>query len=89
MHKIWLKINDYKFLSLKNSGLRSLNTKNYKTSPWINNIVKKYNFTLKRKELPIVLVKIKVKELGFKGPTKLRSIYIKAKKKVTNLYLQK
>ena len=81
MHKIWLKINDYKFLSLKNSGLRSLNTKNINTSPWINNIVKKYNFTLKRKELPIVLVKIKVKELGFKGPTKLRSIYIKAKKK--------
>ena len=81
MHKTWLKINKYKFISLKDKGLKMLNSKNFKTSPWINNIVRKYKFTLKKKELPITLVKIKVKDLGFSKPTQLKKIYIKAKKK--------
>ena len=81
MHKTWLKINKYKFISLKDKGLKMLNSKNFKTSPWINNIIRKYKFTLKKKELPITLVKIKVKDLGFSKPTQLKKIYIKAKKK--------
>ena len=81
MRKTWLKINKYKFISLKDRGLKMLNSKNFKTSPWINNIVRKYKFTLKKKELPITLVKIKVKDLGFSKPTQLKKIYIKAKKK--------
>ncbi len=81
MHKTWLKINNYKFLSLKRIGLKRLNSKNFKTSPWINNIIQKYNFNLKKKELPINLIKVKVKELGFNKPTQLKKIYSKAKKK--------
>ena len=81
MRKTWLKINKYKFISLKDRGLKMLNSKNFKTSPWINNIIRKYKFTLKKKELPITLVKIKVKDLGFSKPTQLKKIYIKAKKK--------
>ena len=81
MHKTWLKINNYKFVSLKKIGLKRLNSKNFKTSPWINNIIQKYNFTLKKKELPICLVKIKVKALGFNKPTQLKKIYTRARKK--------
>ncbi len=81
MQKTWLKINNFKFLSLKNKGIKMLNSKNFRTSPWINNIIKKYNFNLSKKELPIELVKIKVKDLGFKRPTQLKLIYSKAKKR--------
>ena len=33
------KINKYKFVILKKIGLKRLNSKNFKTSPWINNII--------------------------------------------------
>ena len=80
MPKTWIKIKNFKFIDLKSKGIRVLNSKKFKTSPWINNIIKKYNFKLDKSVLPIVLIKITVRSLGFKKPTELRKIYLKAKR---------
>ena len=81
MPKTWIKIKSFEFTSLKSKGVRVLNSKKFKTSPWIDNIIKKYNFKLKKFDLPIILVKINVKSLGFNKPTELRKIYLKARKR--------
>ena len=79
MIKTLIKINKFKIKNLKKDGLKALNKGKFKTSPWINDIIKRNNFNLKRIDLPVELAKIKVKHLGFKGPTKLKKIYKKAK----------
>lgn len=85
MKKTWLKIKEFKFTDLKKRGLKELNKGIFRTSPWINNIVRRKNFALKKKFLPIKLVRIKVKDLGYSNPTELKKIYAKAKTK--GLYL--
>ena len=55
-----------------------LNKGKFKTSPWIDDIVKSKNFNLKKFQTPIELINIKVKDLGFSKPTELRKIYKKA-----------
>ena len=85
MPKTWIKIKKFKFTNLKSKGIKILNDKKFKTSPWINNIIIKYNFDLKKFKLPIELVKIKVNSLGFNKPTELRKIYLEAKKNGLNL----
>ena len=79
MIKTFIKINKFKIKNLKKDGLKALNKGKFKASPWINNIIKRKNFNLKKIDLPVELAKIKVKHLGFKGPTKLKKIYKKAK----------
>lgn len=81
MKKPWKIITTFKFYNLKKDGLKFLNKNNFKTSPWINDIVIKNNYFLDEKILPIKLFRIKVKELGFNKPTYLKNIYKKAKTK--------
>ncbi len=81
MIKPWLTIKNFKFTNFKKIGLKKLNSKNFKTSPWIDNIVKKNNIKLDKNKLPIFLIKVKVKGLGFNKPTQLYKIYNKAKLK--------
>ena len=49
MKKTWLKIKEFKFTDLKKRGLKELNKGIFRTSPWINNIVRRKNFALKKK----------------------------------------
>lgn len=79
MKKTWIEIKKFKFSNLKNPGLTYLNKGKFKTSPWIYDIIKKYRYNLKNFKLPIKLVRIKVKDLGFKKPSELKKIYKRAK----------
>ena len=85
MKKTWIEIKKLKFLNLKTAGLKALNAGKFKTSPWIGDIVKKNKYSLKVFKLPIKLVRVKVKDLGFKKPSELRKIYKQAKSKGLNL----
>ena len=78
MLKPFLTIKKFKFYDLKKHGLYLLNKGRFKTSPWIDDIVKSNNFNLKKFQTPIELINIKVKDLGFSKPTELRKIYKKA-----------
>tara|TARA_E500000178_G_C17021147_1_gene755677 strand:- start:240 stop:719 length:480 start_codon:yes stop_codon:yes gene_type:complete len=78
MLKPFLTIKKFKFYDLKKHGLYLLNKGRFKTSPWIDDIVKSKNFNLKKFQTPIELINIKVKDLGFSKPTELRKIYKKA-----------
>lgn len=78
MLKPFLTIKKFKFYDLKKHGLYLLNKGKFKTSPWIDDIVKSKNFNLKKFQTPIELINIKVKDLGFSKPTELRKIYKKA-----------
>ena len=81
MRKPNIIINKFNFNDLKYKGLKLLNRGKFKTSPWIDNIVKRKKFNLKHVKLPIKLVIVSVKQLGFKKPTHLKKIYQKAQKK--------
>ena len=85
MIKPFLTIKKFKFHNLKKHGLYLLNKGKFKTSPWIDDIVKNKNFNLKKFQTPIELIKIKVKDLGFSKPTELKRIYKKAIEKGYNL----
>ena len=78
MLKPFLTIKKFKFYDHKKDGLYLLNKGKFKTSPWIDDIVKNKNFNLKKFQTPIELINIKVKDLGFSKPTELRKIYKKA-----------
>ena len=62
-----------------------MNKGKFKTSPWIDDIIKNKKFSLKKFQTPVKLIKVKVKDLGFKKPTELKNIYKKAIKKGYNL----
>lgn len=81
MKKTWLTIKKFNFYDLKKDGIPKLNKRNFKSSPWIIDIIKRNNFNLKKYNLPMSLVKIKVKSLGIRTPVELKKIYFKAKKK--------
>ena len=80
MKKPDIVVKKFDFYDLSKKGLRLLNKDKFKTSPWIDNIVRKKKLNLKKIKLPIKLVKISVKQLGFKKPTHLKKIYKKALK---------
>ena len=48
MIKTFIKINKFKIKNLKKDGLKALNKGKFKASPWINNIIKRKNFNLKK-----------------------------------------
>jgi hypothetical protein len=81
MKKPDIIVNKFTFYDLTKKGLKLLNKGKFKTSPWINDIVKKNKFNLKKIKLPIKLKKISVRQLGFKRPTHLKEIYKIALKK--------
>ena len=81
MRKPDIIINKFNFYDLDKKGLILLNQGKFRTSTWIDNIVKKKKFSLKKINLPIKLIKVSVKQLGFRKPTHLKKIYIKAIKK--------
>ena len=82
MIKPSITLNKFHFYDLKYKGLKLLNKGKFKTSPWIDNIVKRKRFNLKHIRLPIKLSIVSVKQLGFKKPTHLRKIYQRAQKKI-------
>ena len=72
----WIKITDIKFKNA-NECVIELKNKGFYVSPWIENIVTKYNYKFEKNNLPISLDRITVNDLGFKGPTELLDIYNK------------
>ena len=80
MDNTWKKINSIKFSNCVEC-LQDLKKNNFKTSPWIDDIVKRYNYKFDNSYLPIKLVKKKVSEFGFTGPTELQEIYKKTLEK--------
>tara|TARA_B100000214_G_scaffold353765_1_gene310060 strand:+ start:368 stop:841 length:474 start_codon:yes stop_codon:yes gene_type:complete len=72
----WIKITEIKFKNV-NECVIELKNKGYYVSPWIENIVTKYNYKFEKNNLPISLDRITVNDLGFKGPTELLDIYNK------------
>ena len=66
----WLKIDNFKFDKCTEC-IDELKKNNFYVSPWIENIVKKYDFKFDKKKLPIILKKVKFKDLGFNVPTEL------------------
>ncbi len=85
MKKPDIVIDKFSFYDLNKKGLKLLNKGKFKTSPWIDNIVKKKKFNLRNIELPVKLIKVSVKQLGFKKPTHLKKIYKKALEKKLQL----
>tara|TARA_B100000029_G_scaffold291008_1_gene284587 strand:- start:1060 stop:1548 length:489 start_codon:yes stop_codon:yes gene_type:complete len=78
MSKIWKSIES---IDYKDCGdcIKDFKNKNYKLSPWIENIVKNKNFKFLNYDFPIQLIRKNVKDLGFEGPTELEKIYNKVK----------
>ena len=72
----WIKITEIKFKNV-NECVIELKNKGFYVSPWIENIVTKYNYKFEKNNLPISLDRITVNDLGFKGPTELLDIYNK------------
>ena len=72
----WINITDIKFKNA-NECVIELKNKGFYVSPWIENIVTKYNYKFEKNNLPISLDRITVNDLGFKGPTELLDIYNK------------
>jgi len=79
---MWKKI---KFIPYKNTKhcIRALKKKSY-VSPWIIDIFKNKNYNLSKYK-NLELHRIRVKDLGFKTPTKLKKIYSMLKKRGFNL----
>ena len=74
MKKPDIVVKKFDFYDLSKKGLRLLNKGKFKTSPWIDNIVRKKKLNLKKIKLPIKLVKISVKQLGFKNQLILKNL---------------
>ncbi len=74
--KVLIEINEFRFKDSKEC-LDSYDNKKFKFSPWIENIVQKYNYKYDEKKLPIKLIKKSVRDLGFSDPKELQEIYRK------------
>ena len=82
--QIWKKIEKINYENI-NALLESFKKKNIKTSPWIDNIFSKNNYSFKGIKLPIELIRISLKELGFTSPTELQEVYKVSNNKGLNL----
>ena len=76
--KIWKKIPTSKYKDI-NHLIRDLNKNGYVLSPWIEDIFNNKKNKIKINNKAFNLYKIKVKNLGFRKPTKLKNIYKKIK----------
>jgi hypothetical protein len=77
--KCWTKITQQE--QSINHCLRNLIKKNIQLSPWILDIYKNNKNKITYKKKNFNLYRVKVKDLGFKKPTKLKFIYKSLKKK--------
>ena len=78
MEKPWKTINKSKYKNI-NQCLNDLKKNNVILSHWILDIIKNKKNKIKITNSKIKLFRIKVKNLGFKKPTKLNLIYEKIK----------
>ena len=78
-NKYWLIINNYRFKDCKRC-LKAYDNKKFKYSPWIKDIVEKNNYKFDKKKLPVKLLKITLKQMGFTKPQKLIAVIKKIKK---------
>ena len=62
MNKIWKKIKSIEYKSCEEC-ISDLKKKNYKISPWIENIIKNKNFQFESYDYPIQLVRKNVRSL--------------------------
>ncbi len=76
--KIWKKINKIDFSDTKEC-LLNLKNKNYKVSPWIENIFDNNKLNYFEINYPINLVRVSLNDLGFKKHTELKNVYLKIK----------
>ena len=72
----WKSINSINFQNC-NELLHNLKKEGFKVSPWIENIVEKYNYSFEKYSFPIELVKLNLVDLGLNKPTDLQNIYKK------------
>ena len=77
--RVWKTITNLNYDNSKDL-LSSLKKKNFKTSPWVDDIFEKKNIDLSIIKLPIKLYRISLKDLNFDKPTELEKVYEKAKK---------
>ena len=75
----WLKIEKIEFKKC-NELLKELINSGVHLSPWISNIVEKYDYRYSNYAFPLNLVRINVKDLDFNGPAELSEIYKKSAK---------
>lgn len=76
--KIWKKISNFEFDNCKDL-LQYMEKRNIQYSPWIKNIVEKYNYSFKDYKLPVDLYRVSLSELSFSEPTKLKDVYKKSR----------
>ena len=76
MEKIWKIVEKINFLTCSEL-LEEFKRKNFKVSPWIEDVVKKNNYKFDNNKFPIKLVRKYVRELGFGNPVELQMIYEK------------
>ena len=72
----WKSINSINFKNC-NELLHNFQKEGFKVSPWIENIVEKYNYSFENYLFPIELVKLKLIDLGLNKPTHLKDVYKK------------
>tara|TARA_B100000029_G_scaffold432747_1_gene445163 strand:- start:170 stop:652 length:483 start_codon:yes stop_codon:yes gene_type:complete len=74
--KILIRIDKFEFKDTREC-LASYDNKKFKYSPWIENIVNKYNYKYNNNSKPIELIKKSVQNLGFTKPQELKTIYVR------------
>ena len=74
----WLIVKDIEFNDCLEL-LKFYDKKNFYYSKWIKNIIQKYNYKFDKKNLPINLKKVSLKDLGFTDVQTLKDIYKKMK----------
>ena len=70
----WKSINSISFQNCSEL-LYNFKQEGIKVSPWIDNIVEKYNYRFEKYSFPIELVKLNLTELGLNKPTHLQDVY--------------
>jgi hypothetical protein len=84
MNKNWKIIKNIKFKS-SDDCLKELKKQKINVSVWIEDIIKVNRYSYTNIKFPVKLVRKFVKDFGFKGPTELNKIYLKAEKFGLNL----
>ena len=73
MSGVWREINSIEFATFEECAAEY--KKNYKLSPWIHDILRENSYEFDKTAFPIRLLRKKVADFGFKGPTELHKIY--------------
>ena len=76
MTQIWKNINNIEYDTF-DECVADYKKRCYKLSPWIEDIIEKYEFAFNNYNTPIKLVRKRVSELGFDKATEIQFIYEK------------